>query len=262
VAKLAAIVEYDGSGFAGWQQQEHAPSVQQELESALGFVAGHPVSAVCAGRTDAGVHAVAQVIHFETSADRSPRSWMLGTNSRLPPEISLGWISGVSADFHARHRATRRTYRYYILNRSARSALLAGRVAWIHRMLDAGLMQEAAQVLLGEQDFSAFRSVECQSRTPLRHLDRIEVRRSGDHLCVEIRANGFLHHMVRNIVGTLVGLSGTPQAAQELRRILEGRDRRLAGPTAPACGLYFWQADYPAHFGIPPTLAPTPLLGL
>lgn len=262
MAKMAAIVEYDGSGFSGWQQQDHAPSIQQEIESALGFVAGHPVSAVCAGRTDAGVHAVAQVIHFESGADRSPRSWLLGANSRLPPGISLGWVCGVSADFHARHLATHRTYRYYILNRSARSALLAGRVAWVHRKLDAERMHEAGQVLLGEHDFSAFRSIECQSRTPVRHLDRVEVRRSGDQLCIEIRANGFLHHMVRNIVGTMIGLSGQPRAAQELRQTLQGRDRRLAGPTAPACGLYFWQADYPARFGIPPTLAPTPLLGL
>lgn len=262
MAKMAAIVEYDGSGFAGWQQQAHAPSVQQELESALGFVAGHPVSAVCAGRTDAGVHAVAQVVHFETSADRTPRSWTLGANSRLPPGISLSWASRISVDFHARHLATHRTYRYYILNRSTRSALLAGRAAWIHRVLDADLMHEAGQVLLGEHDFSAFRSVECQSRTPVRHLDRIEVRRSADQLCIEIRANGFLHHMVRNIVGTMIGLSGLPEAPQILRRILEGRDRRQAGPTAPACGLYFWQADYPARFAIPPTLAPTPLLGL
>jgi len=262
LAMLAAIVEYDGRGFSGWQHQGHAPTIQGEIESALSFVAGHPVGAVCAGRTDAGVHAMAQVIHFESSAARTPRAWVLGANTRLPRGICLTWAAEVAADFHARHRAERRTYRYYILNRSARSALLDGRAAWIHRALDAERLQQAAQVLLGEHDFSAFRSIECQSKTPVRRLDRIQVRRAGDQLCIEVRATGFLHHMVRNIVGTLLALPETPAAPQALREILEGRDRRCAGPTAPACGLYFWQADYPARFAIPPTLAPTPLLGL
>ena len=262
MALLAAIVEYDGSGFAGWQLQGHAASIQGEVEAALSYVAGHPVSAVCAGRTDAGVHAMAQVIHFQTDADRTARSWVLGANTRLPAGICLTWARQVEEDFHARHRALRRTYRYYILNRSARSALLAGRAAWIHRALDAMRLHEAAQVLRGEHDFSAFRSIECQSKTPVRNLDHIEVRRSEDQICIEVRANGFLHHMVRNIAGTLIELSDADAAPQRLRDILEGRDRRSAGPTAPACGLYFWQVDYPARFAIPSTLAPTPLLGL
>ncbi len=260
--RLAAIVEYDGSGFSGWQHQEHANSIQREVEAALSFVAGHPVQAVCAGRTDAGVHALAQVIHFDSDAPRTTRSWVLGANTRLPATISINWAAPVADDFHARHRVHRRTYRYYLLNRSERSALLQGRVAWVHRELDAAGMQAAAQELVGEHDFSAFRSVECQSKTPVRRLERIQVSRESDRLCVEVCATGFLHHMVRNIVGTLIELSGSPDAQGRMRAILASRDRARAGPTAPACGLYFWQAEYPARYGIPLTLAPAPCLGL
>ena len=260
--KLAAIVEYDGTDYCGWQSQAHAVSIQQEVEAALSFVAGHPVAAVCAGRTDAGVHALAQVIHFETSARRTERAWVLGANTRLPPAIALNWAAEVPEDFHARHKVERRTYRYYILNRSARSGLQRHRTAWIHRPLEAERMHAAAQVLLGEHDFSAFRSVECQSKTAVRKIDRLEVRRSGDYVWVEIRATAYLHHMVRNIVGTLIELLDAADAVGEMRRILGGGRRRDAGPTAPAAGLYFWQADYPPAYAIPPTLAPVPFIGL
>ena len=260
--KLAALVEYDGTGFSGWQAQTHSQSIQAAVESALSFVAGHPVLAVCAGRTDAGVHAASQVIHFETASQRTPRAWVLGTNTRLPPAIALHWANEVAPDFHARHRAERRVYRYYILNRSARSPLQRDRTAWIHRPLDATLLQQAADALLGEHDFSAFRSVECQSKTAVRKIDRLTVQRCGDYVWVEIRATAFLHHMVRNIVGTLIHLMDQSSPRQAMRDILQSRDRRLAGPTAPAGGLYFWQAEYPDRYGIPRRLADLPFIGL
>jgi tRNA pseudouridine38-40 synthase len=195
------LLEYDGTDFAGWQSQIHSPSVQDAVETALGRVAGHPVIAICAGRTDSGVHAAGQVIHFDTTAIRTPRAWVLGANTHLPASIALQWAGDVSDGFHARHAATRRIYRYYILNRSARSALQRSRTAWIPRPLDAAAMHSAAQVLVGEHDFSAFRAVECQSKTPVRRVQRIAVERVGDKVRVEIEANAYLHHMVRNIAG-------------------------------------------------------------
>ena len=245
------MVEYDGTDFAGWQSQIHSLSVQDTVETALRFVAGHPLRVICAGRTDSGVHAIGQVIHFDTTAIRTSRAWVLGANSRLPPAISLQWAGEVSGGFHARHAAVRRIYRYYILNRSARSALQRRRMAWIHRPLDAAAMHEAAQVLLGEHDFSAFRSIECQSKTPVRRVRRIDVGRAGDTVWLEIEANAYLHHMVRNIVGTLLEVQAAPHPAALLADILNGRERRHAGMTAPATGLYLWRVEYPATYGIP-----------
>lgn len=249
--RVAALVEYDGTEYAGWQSQAHAVGLQEAVEQALGFVAGAAVSATCAGRTDAGVHAVGQVIHFDTRATRSARAWVLGANTRLSPAIALKWAGEVSPEFHARHEAVRRVYRYYILNSSARSALQRTRSAWIPRPIDAAAMHQAAQSLIGEHDFSAFRSVECQSKSCRRRVERIDVRRSRDWVQVEIAANAYLHHMVRNIVGTLVDAQREGDPAAHLRRILESRDRRLAGPTAPASGLYLWRVDYPPRFAIP-----------
>jgi tRNA pseudouridine38-40 synthase len=209
------------------------------------------VSAICAGRTDAGVHAAGQVIHFDTAALRSARAWVLGANTRLPPCIALQWAGEASADFHARHTAVRRIYRYHILNSSARSALKRLYSAWIHRALDLPAMRAAAATLLGEHDFSAFRSVECQSKTPVRRVERISIEREGDSVWLEIAANAYLHHMVRNIVGTLVEMQQSPDPAAAMRRILESRERRLAGMTAPAAGLYLWRVEYPPAHGIP-----------
>jgi tRNA pseudouridine38-40 synthase len=251
VSRVAAIVEYDGTDYAGWQSQEHSASIQDAVQAALSFVAGHPITAICAGRTDSGVHAIGQVIHFDTSAIRTARAWVLGANTKLSPNIALQWAGEVTVGFHARHKAIRRIYRYCILNRSARSALQRARAAWIHRPLDAAAMHAAAQVLIGEHDFSAFRSVECQSKTVVRRVERVEIRREGDYLWLEIAANAYLHHMVRNIVGTLLDVQRETDPAAAMAQVLAGGKRRFAGATAPASGLYLWRVEYPPLYGIP-----------
>ena len=257
--RVAAVVEYDGTEYAGWQSQAHAVSIQDAVEAALSFVAGQPITAICAGRTDRGVHAVGQVIHFDTDALRTPRAWVLGANTKLSPSIALQWAAEVPSAFHARHKAIRRIYRYAILNRSSRSALQRTRAAWIPRPLDAAAMHSAAQVLIGEHDFSAFRSVECQSKTAIRRIDAIEVTRHGDYLWLEISANAYLHHMVRNIVGTLVDVQREANPAAAMLTVLKSADRRSAGATAPAAGLYLWRVEYPPVFGIPaPSTAAIP----
>jgi tRNA pseudouridine38-40 synthase len=248
--RIAAVVEYDGTAYAGWQAQSHSSSIQERVQQAIGFVAGHPVEAICAGRTDSGVHALGQVIHFDTIAERSARAWVLGANTKLPPDIALQWAGEVGAGFHARHSAIRRTYRYCILNCSARSALQRRRAAWIHRPIDVAAMQIAALVLLGEHDFSAFRSKECQSKTPVRRIDAIEVRRDGDYVWLEISANAYLHHMVRNIVGTLLDVQLEVDPRGAIAAILDGADRHAGGATAPSCGLYLWKVDYHAEHRI------------
>jgi tRNA pseudouridine38-40 synthase len=249
--RVAALVEYDGTDYAGWQSQVHSVSIQDAVQEAISFVAGHRVVAICAGRTDRGVHAIGQVIHFDTDALRTPRAWVLGANTKLSPAIALQWAGEVSAGFHARHSASRRIYRYFILNRSARSGLQRTRAAWIHRPLHADAMHDAAQALIGEHDFTAFRSVECQSKTPVRRVDRIEVRREGDYVWLEIAANAYLHHMVRNIVGTLLDVQSAADPFDSMQRILAGGERRLAGATAPPGGLYLWRVEYPAAHAIP-----------
>jgi len=253
--RVAAIIEYDGTDYAGWQSQAHAASIQDAVQAALSFVAGHPVVAICAGRTDAGVHAVGQVIHFDTQALRTPRAWVLGANTRLSPSIALQWAGEVTVGFHARHKAVRRIYRYAILNRSARSALHRTRAAWVHRPLDAAAMNEAAQVLVGEHDFSAFRSIECQSKTPVRRVETIQVTRDGDYLWLEIKANAYLHHMVRNIVGTLLDVQRGADPRAAMTKVLMSENRRYAGATAPAAGLFLWRVEYPPIYGIPSSVA-------
>ena len=249
--RVAALLEYDGTEYAGWQSQEHSVSIQDAVQAAISFVAGEPVVAICAGRTDRGVHAAGQVIHFDTNAVRTPRAWVLGANTKLSKAVALQWAGEVELGFHARHRATRRIYRYCILNRSARSALQRTRSAWIHRPLDAAAMHAAAQALIGEHDFRAFRSVECQSKTTVRRVERIEVRREGDYVWLEITANAYLHHMVRNIVGTLLDVQRGADPAAAMARVLASGNRRFAGATAPAAGLYLWSVEYPQVFGIP-----------
>jgi tRNA pseudouridine38-40 synthase len=249
--RIALGIEYDGTDFPGWQRLNHATAIQTVVEEALSFVADQCIEVVCAGRTDSGVHAQCQVVHFETDAQRSERGWVLGTNSRLPPSVALRWARPVSEEFHARYRAIARRYRYVIVNRSMRPALEARYVAWERSPLDAALMQHAAQALIGEHDFSAFRTIACQARTPMRCVHEIAIRRDGDHIALEIQANAFLHHMVRNIVGSLLPVGRGEQPPAWIAQLLAGRDRTLAGPTAPAQGLTLLRPLYAATFGLP-----------
>ena len=249
--RIALGIEYDGTDFFGWQRLSHGPTVQGALEEALSFVADHPVAVTCAGRTDAGVHARCQVVHFDSDAIRNERSWMLGTNSRLPSAVGVRWAVRVADDFHARYGALGRHYRYTILNRAARPALDARYVAWERQSLDAEAMHRASQALLGEQDFSAFRTIACQARTPFRNVHSIQVRRIGEQIVIDIEANAFLHHMVRNIVGSLLPIGRGEQAEDWMARLLAGRDRSVAGPTAAACGLCFIAPVYPVAAGLP-----------
>jgi tRNA pseudouridine38-40 synthase len=251
VARIAVGVEYDGSAYAGWQAQPSVASVQAVTERALSRIADAPVALVCAGRTDAGVHASGQVAHFDTAAARSVRSWVLGANSELPADVSVAWAHPVPDHFHARYSAEARTYRYLILNRSARAALYALRAAWVHRPLDAERMAEAARALVGEHDFSAFRAAECQAKSPIRRLERLCVVRRGEWLTIEATANAFLHHMVRNIAGLLIAVGRADAAPAWAREVLEGRDRTRGAATAPAAGLYLVGVRYPAVFGLP-----------
>lgn len=255
--RIAVGVEYDGARYAGWQRQADAPSIQAEVERALGRVADHPLSVTCGGRTDAGVHALGQVAHFDTSATRSLRGWVLGANTHLPADIALTWAAQVGAGFHARYSALARSYRYLIQNRAMRPGLLDHRVGWIREPLDAQAMHEAAQCLVGEHDFSAFRAAECQSHTPLRRLLAIAVRREAGQVIVEVTANAFLQHMVRNIVGTLILVGTGARASAWVAATLAGRDRKAAGATAPAGGLYLVAIHYPPEAGLPVS-APAP----
>jgi tRNA pseudouridine38-40 synthase len=249
--RFALGIEYDGSAFRGWQVQRHARSIQGEIERALTIVADHPVEVHAAGRTDAGVHAVAQVVHFDADVDRGERGWVLGANVNLPEQISALWLRAVPDDFHARYAAIERRYRYLILNRPARPAIARHHAAWVREPLDDARMHDAAQVLVGEHDFSAFRAAECQSRTPVRRLATISVRRAGGQVQIEVAANAFLHHMVRNIVGTLIAVGRGARPAGWVQEVLIGRDRRLGGVTAPPQGLYLWAIRYPDAFGLP-----------
>ena len=251
MGRVAVGIEYDGAAFHGWQAQSHCRAVQPEVEAALSSVAGHPVSVTIAGRTDAGVHARAQVAHFDTGSVRTERGWLLGTNSALPPSVSLRWARVVPGHFHARYSAVARTYRYFILNRPVRSALAAGRCHVVFAPLAVETMQEAARLLEGTHDFSAFRAAECQAHSPVRRLESLAVWREGDWVRVEARANAFLHHMVRNIIGLLLVVGRGAAPPGRAREQLESRDRKTGAPTAPADGLYFWQAHYPPQFGLP-----------
>ena len=249
--RIALGIEYDGTDFLGWQRLSHGSTVQGAVEEALSFVADHPVAVTCAGRTDSGVHARSQVVHFDSDASRSERSWMLGTNSRLPSTVGVRWAVPVDAQFHARYGALGRRYRYTILNRNARPALDARYVAWERQPLDADAMQRASQALIGENDFTAFRTVACQARTPFRHVRSIRIVRSGDRIEIDIEANAFLHHMVRNIVGSLLPVGRGERLESWLAELLAGRDRSLAGPTASASGLCFVSPIYPVGSGLP-----------
>jgi tRNA pseudouridine38-40 synthase len=251
MTRIAIGLEYEGTRYAGWQTQQASDTVQALAEGALGKVAAQAVSLVCAGRTDAGVHARGQVAHFDTTAWRSMRAWMLGANSELPRDISVSWVRPVPEHFHARYSAEARTYRYLVFNRASRSGLLARRATWVHRTLDEARMVQAAAALVGEHDFSAFRAAECQAKSPIRRMERLAVERHGDWLVIEAIANAFLHHMVRNIAGLLIRIGKGDAPPSWAEEVLAGRDRRLSAATAPADGLYLWHVRYPAAFGLP-----------
>ena len=260
--RMAMGVQYDGTGFQGWQSQRATQrTVQAVLEQALARVADHPVHLSCAGRTDAGVHGIGQVVHFDTGAVRSNRGWVLGGNAHLPEDVSLQWAHPVPADFHARFSALARRYRYLILNSAYRSALWRDRAAWERRPLEVERMAQAGQVLLGKHDFSAFRAAECQARHPIREIRELRVSRSGPGIVLDVEANGFLQHMVRNIAGVLLAVGTGAQPVTWVEAVLRGRDRTQAGVTAPACGLYLLTVRYPNHFALPDPSATPPSFG-
>lgn len=250
--RVALGIEYDGTDFFGWQRLGHGPSVQAEVEAALSFVADHPVEVTCAGRTDAGVHARCQVVHFDTDAERDPRGWALGATSRLPRAVAVLWARTMPGDFHARFSAHARRYRYVILNRKIRPALEARFVAWERTPLDADAMHAAAQALLGEQDFSSFRAVSCQATHARRNVTRVSVRRDGQHVILDIEANAFLHHMVRNIAGSLLEVGRGERPPEWIAELLAARDRDAAGVTAMPQGLTFLGPRYPSEWALPP----------
>ena len=248
--KFAGIVEYDGSDFCGWQRQSHAPSVQETVERAISLVADHEVGIACAGRTDTGVHALGQVMHFETNAQRDMRSWLLGINSNLPRSVVIRSISQMPDDFHARFSALSRTYRYIISNEKVRPALLANRAAWERVTLDETRMQAAANTLVGKHDFTSFRALACQAKSPIREITRLTIHRQGSLVILDVTANGFLHHMVRNLAGVLMSIGKNENPPQWTKEVLTKKDRSLAGVTAPPQGLYFLSVQYDPKYKI------------
>jgi tRNA pseudouridine38-40 synthase len=250
--RIALGIEYNGSRFHGWQmQQAGVASVQHAVESALSSVANHPVRLHCAGRTDTGVHALEQVVHFDTEVERPLRAWVLGVNAALPEDVAILWAQVVDETFHARFSALSRSYRYCILNRTSRPGLEAKRLTWVHRPLDAERMHLAAQVLRGTHDFTSYRAIACQAKNPLRTVEYIAVERQGERLTLRIRANAFLHHMVRNIAGVLLAVGKGEAGLDWPAEVLALKDRKRGGITAPAHGLYFEHVAYPPHFALP-----------
>lgn len=250
--RIALGVEYDGGAFRGWQrQQPGVRTIQECLERAIARVADQPIETVCAGRTDAGVHAWGQVVHFDTSAERPPRAWILGCNSYLPDDVSVTWARAMPVTFHARFSALARRYRYQILNRPSRSALLGRRWTWVYRPLALAPMQQAARAFLGEHDFSSFRAAECQAKSPVRRVEQILLWQQGEAIVLEIEANAFLHHMVRNIVGVLLAIGSGERPVAWAGEVLAARDRRCAGVTAPPQGLCLLQVRYNSAFPVP-----------
>lgn len=249
--RIALGVEYDGTQFCGWQVQEGVRTVQACIEQALAKVADHPVRVICAGRTDTGVHALGQVIHFDSESVRNERGWVFGANTHLPQDCSVIWARVVNDDFHARYSAVSRYYRYVIFNRTVRSGVFANRVSWCYRPLDEGRMREAAHYLIGEHDFSSYRAVACQAKQPVRTVHRLDVVRHGEMIVIDIVANAFLHHMVRNIAGVLMTIGSGEREPVWAKEVLEARDRTLGGVTAPPQGLTLMAVEYPKTFALP-----------
>ncbi len=252
--RVALGVEYAGAAFCGFQSQPSRCGVQDALEAAIEAIAGHPVGVVAAGRTDAGVHATCQVVHFDSSAARPATAWVRGVNAHLPASCAVLWSRPVADDFHARFCAIARHYTYWLLDRPERPGLGAGRVGWYHRPLDVEAMRSAATALVGTHDFSSFRAAECQARSPVKTLARADVARCGPLIRFDFTANAFLHHMIRNIVGALVAVGSSKSPPSWLRDLLDLRDRTKGAPTFAPDGLYFAGADYDARFGLPATV--------
>jgi tRNA pseudouridine38-40 synthase len=251
MVRVAVGIEYDGSGFAGWQSQPQGNTVQDAVERALAKIAGVPVRVTCAGRTDAGVHALAQVAHFDVDVRRPATAWVRGVNTYLPPAVAVRWSRQVAADFHARFAARSRSYRYVLLNRPVRPALMNGRVGWFHHPLDVDRMRAAAACLLGEHDFTSFRAMECQAKSPVKVMQHVAIERDGDEIVFEFRASAFLHHMVRNLVGSLVFVGKGVRPAEWLADLLAARNRSLAAPTFDPAGLYFAGVEYDPMWELP-----------
>ena len=249
--KIALGVEYLGTRFSGWQSQTGMRCVQSELEKVLSKVANEPIKVICAGRTDTGVHAHGQVIHFETQALREDRSWLLGANTLLPKDIAVSWVKQVDSDFHARFSALSRTYHYQIYNRVARSAVNMSRATWIYHVLNVDAMHAAAQSLVGEHDFTSFRTSACQANSPIRTIKSIHLQRKDEWIYCRITANAFLHHMVRNIMGSLIMVGQSERTELWIKETLKLRDRTKAGPTARPDGLYLHAVEYPSKFQLP-----------
>jgi tRNA pseudouridine38-40 synthase len=249
--RYALGIEYDGAGFYGWQRQSHAPSVQQSVESALQAVANHPVTVTCAGRTDTGVNARCQVVHFDSVSERTKRQWVLGINSNLPDSIRVLWVHAVDDSFHARFGAHSRSYQYSIMNRWVRPAIGVNYYGWCRLALDARLMHETAQVLLGNHDFSAFRSAGCSAQHAIREVTAIDITRQEDVVTIDITANAFLYHMVRNIVGSLIVVGHGEKSPRWFEEIFRRRDRKLAGVTAEPQGLCLMSVRYDPKYGLP-----------
>ncbi|MDP2688207.1 MAG: tRNA pseudouridine(38-40) synthase TruA [Aequorivita sp.] len=249
--RIALGVEYDGSAYNGWQSQPDVPNVQDTLAAALCQISGEPIAVHAAGRTDTGVHALEQVVHFDTSAARPLSAWVRGTNALLPKDIAVLWAQSVPESFHARFSAEARSYQYVLLNRPQRSGVHHGKVGWFHAPLDVAAMRQAAEYLLGEHDFSAFRAAQCQAKSPVKHLTRLDIRQQGDTLIIELTASAFLHHMVRNIVGCLVYVGKGKHPPQWLREVMEGCERSQAAPTFAPDGLYLQRIHYAPHWGLP-----------
>jgi tRNA pseudouridine38-40 synthase len=251
MTRIVLGIEYDGSRHCGWQTQPSGCALQDALERALAEIAGQPVATVCAGRTDAGVHAAAQVVHFDAAVERPESAWVRGVNALLPAGMAVLWAREVAAEFHARYSARERRYRYLLLNHAVRPALAAGRIGWFHQPLDVEAMRAAARALVGLHDFSAFRSAECQASTPVRDLRAVTVERRGALVVFEFRANAFLHHMVRNLVGSLVYVGKGRHPPGWLAEVLAGRERARCAPTFDAAGLYLAGVAYEPHWGLP-----------
>jgi len=251
MGRIALGVEYDGAAVFGWQRQREVPSVQEHLEKALSIVANSTIEVQCAGRTDAGVHATGQVVHFDCDIERPARAWTLGVNANLPDSVAVTWVKEVDSEFHARFSATHRRYRYVIHNDRMRPAILHHGVTHEHRHLDEAKMHEAAQALLGEQDFTSFRASLCQSKTPFRNVTDVSVYRYGRYVVLDIKANAFLHHMVRNITGSLLDIGAGEQPVEWIAELLTLKDRSKAAATAKPNGLYLVDVTYPEHFNLP-----------